>query len=216
MSMNDLVDPALEAYLNTLCPNPLAGLDGEKLDFSHPVANMSCGPLVGNLLQTLVRIHQPKRILELGTMLGYSALCMAQAMPDDAVLVSIEKQADNWQRAVKNCTQAGFIEPQVQLLNMPAMEFLHSLEFTQQNWNLVFLDADKLSYHKYYEILIANLPSTALLIVDNVLFRGELLQETPGKIAQVMAKFNQRISKDPRVDPSLIPMRDGLYLIRKK
>lgn len=89
--MSKLISDSLDSYLTSLCLDPLATLQDKALDFSHPSAAISCGPVVGNFLQMLVSIQRPMHILELGTMLGYSALCMALAMPKGARLVSIEK-----------------------------------------------------------------------------------------------------------------------------
>lgn len=211
-----MLSPELKAYLCALTPDPLAKLQNKNLDFTHLMASMSCGAEVGNFLQLLLKIHQPQRILELGTMLGYSALCMAVAMPATARLLSIEKQKEHWERAVENCQRAGFATEKLRILHSSVADFLQSEAFREEKWDFVFMDADKLPYQKYYALLVENLPAGAVLIVDNVLFRGELWAENSGKIAQAMDKFNRQVFSDSRVEASLVPIRDGLLLIRKK
>lgn len=203
-------------YLDSLTRDPLAKLQACGLDFAHPAAQISCGPVVGNFLQLLTKIQQPRRILELGTMLGYSALCMAVAMPKTARLVSIEKQQEHWARAVANCERAGFSPELLSIKHIQAGDFLQSAEFRRETWDLVFVDADKLGYSQYYAGLLEHLPTGALIIFDNVLFRGEVCATEPGKIARAMQAFNLMVSADSRVQSSLVPIRDGLLLIRKK
>lgn len=214
--MSKLISDSLDSYLTSLCLDPLATLQDKALDFSHPSAAISCGPVVGNFLQMLVSIQRPMHILELGTMLGYSALCMALAMPRGARLVSIEKYTENWERACKNCAKAGFSESELLVLNMSALEFLQTEEFSKESWDLVFLDADKGGYEKYYTILLERMKSGSIIVADNVLFRAQVHANNPGKIAQAMNKFNQRIFNDSRVQFSILPVRDGLQIIRKK
>ncbi len=178
----------------------------------HAKAHMMSSPEQGRLLGTLVGLMQPKYVLEIGTFTGFSALCMAADMPLGSELHTIEMRAEDASTAAehfkKNQTPGKIILHQGNAKNIiPTLNF---------NWDLVFIDADKTGYIDYYELTLPRLNRHGLIIADNVLFHGEVLEEKlTGKNAKAIHAFNEHVAADPRVEQVLLTVRDGLMLIKK-
>lgn len=179
----------------------------------HAHANMLSGPLQGKFLEIISRLMSPKYILEIGTFTGYSALCLAKGLKPDGQLHTIElREADV---ALSRSFFAKSSQAQ-QIISYQgdALEILPKMEI---DWDLIFIDADKVNYINYYELTLPKLKPGGLLIADNVLFHGEVLhEEIKGKNAKAIHEFNKHISADDRVQQVLLTLRDGLMLIRKK
>lgn len=179
----------------------------------HAHANMLSGPLQGKFLEIISRLMSPKYILEIGTFTGYSALCLAKGLKPDGQLHTIElREADV---ALSGSFFAKSSQAQ-QIISYQgdALEILPKMEI---DWDLIFIDADKVNYINYYELTLPKLKPGGLLIADNVLFHGEVLhEEIKGKNAKAIHEFNKHISADDRVQQVLLTLRDGLMLIRKK
>lgn len=179
----------------------------------HPQPHMISGPLQGKFLEIISRLQRPRRILEIGTMVGYSTLCLAKGLSDDGIIHTIELREQDASRARQHFEQAG-ISQQIQLHTGNALDIIPQLN---EEWDLVFIDADKVSYVQYYELVKPRLKKGGLLLADNVLFHGEVLHdEIKGKNAKAIHKFNEHVAADAEVEKVLITMRDGLFLIRKK
>ncbi len=179
----------------------------------HAEPHMISGPLQGNLLSMLSRMIKPKRILEIGSFTGYSAICLAKGLSSDGVLHTIElrKEDANIAQAYFNRSQHAH---QIKLHVGNAKELLPILD---EDWDLVFIDADKTGYLDYYGLLIEKVKPGTFFIIDNVLFHGEVLKEKiSGKSAKAVASFNAFIREDDRVEKVMLTVRDGLSILLKK
>jgi caffeoyl-CoA O-methyltransferase len=180
---------------------------------THPYAHMLSGHVQGKLLELISRLLQPKRILEIGTFLGYSALCLAKGLSMDGRLHTIELREDDARVAKANFNSANAAD-KIILHRGNALDIIPAL---QETWDLVFIDADKSGYADYYNLVMPQVRPGGLVIADNVLFHGEVLSaEIKGKNALAIQSFNEMIRNDESVDKVLLTVRDGLFLIRKK
>ena len=180
---------------------------------NHPHAQMLSGHLQGKLLEMLSCMINPEKILEIGTFTGFSALCLSRGLGENGVLHTIEiRDADaETARQYFNRSKSG---ANIKLHVGNALEIIPELN---ENWDLVFLDADKVSYIEYYELTLPYLNRGGWIIADNVLFHGEVLKdELKGKNAKAIQAFNEHVSADSRVEMVMLTVRDGLMLIRKK
>lgn len=173
--------------------------------------DMLSGNLVGQMLKMLIKLSGAKRVLEIGTFTGYSALMMAEALPSEGQMITIEMNLRYQELAEKHFERFD-VENKIRLLKGNAQELMDELE---GEFDLVFLDADKISYPLYFEKSIAKLKSGGMLIVDNVLWNGTVLHPDDEKAA-ALDQFNKMVADDLRVEQVLLPVRDGLSLIRKK
>jgi predicted O-methyltransferase YrrM len=173
---------------------------------------MLSGHLQGMLLEMLSRMIQPKRILEIGTFTGYSALCLAKGLVNDGRLHTIEIRKENALIAGGYFDRSISAE-KIKLHIGNAMEIIGELDET---WDLVFIDADKTNYIHYFNSVISKVRQNGFILADNVLFHGQVLEaEIKGKNAKAIQAFNDFIQQRNDVERLMLPLRDGLYLIRK-
>lgn len=172
--------------------------------------DMLCGNTVGQILKMLVRISGAKRILEIGTFTGYSAIMMAEALPEDGQIITIEMNI-KYQKLAEWHFRKFDNENKITLMNGNAQEIIEHLK---GHFDLIFLDADKMSYPFYYEQGLKKLRSGGLLVADNVLWDGAVL-DPPDHKAEAMDQFNKMVQEDDTVEQVLLPVRDGLTIIRK-
>jgi caffeoyl-CoA O-methyltransferase len=172
---------------------------------------MLSGHLYGRFLKTLVAISGARSILEIGTFTGYSALAMAEALPADGRIISCEldeRHAAVAREHIAQSPHAGAIEVRVG----PALETIAELEGP---FDLVFIDADKPSYAAYFEAVLPLLSENGFICVDNTLWSGQVLDDAaqdPSTAA--LREFNDRVARDPRVECVIVPIRDGMTIIR--
>ena len=179
----------------------------------HLEPHMLSGQLQGQFLEMISKMVLPRRILEIGTMVGYSTICLAQGLAAGGRIHTIELREADAAIASANFEKAG-ISKLVQLHVGDARLLLPQLE---EAWDLVFIDADKTGYLEYYELVLPRLRPGAILIADNVLFHGAVLEEPlKGKNAKAVHAFSERVKEDTRVEHVLLTIRDGLMIIRKK
>ncbi len=180
---------------------------------NHPHANMLSGPLQGKLLEMISAVIMPENILEIGTFMGYSALCLAKGLSSKGHLHTIELRAEDAAIAESFFAKSSH-HNQIILHEGNALEIIPKLT---QTWDLIFIDADKTNYIKYYELTLPHLRKGGVILADNVLFHGEVLEENiKGKNAKAIHAFNEHIVKDERVQQVILTVRDGLMMIRKK
>ncbi|MDB0055124.1 O-methyltransferase [Bacteroidia bacterium] len=176
---------------------------------------MLSGHIQGRVLSMFSKMIKPKAILEIGTYTGYAALCMAEGLTADSVLHTIDIDEELETRINKFVSQSPFAH-QVKLHIGNALDIIPTLN---ESFDLVFIDADKENYAAYYDLLIDRLPSGAVLIADNVLWSGKVLeadQLPKDNDTKALDSFNKKIQADSRVENVLMPIRDGLMVIRKK
>ena len=173
---------------------------------------MVSGQVQGRFLQFICQMMQPKNVLEIGTFTGYSAICMARGVGDDAKITTIEANEEYEDIIRKYFAKAG-VEDKINLILGDAKSVIPTLSGP---FDLVFIDADKISYPTYYEWVIEKVASGGFILADNVIWEGKVLnQNTKEHDTQAIIRFNQMVTDDPRVENVLLPVRDGLMMIRK-
>ena len=179
----------------------------------HPKNHMQSSWVQGNFLSFISSLMKPKYILEIGTFTGFSALCLAKGLAKDGELYTIELREEDAKKAQENFSISTH-QNQILLQLGNALEIIPKLNKT---WDLVFIDADKTSYIDYYNLVLPKLNSNGLIIADNVLFHGEVLQEKiKGKNAKAIHRFNEYVANDESTEQIILSIRDGLMLIKKK
>lgn len=173
---------------------------------------MLVGPLEATLLRLLVRISGARSVLEIGTFTGYSAITMAEALPDDGRLITCENDPKHVEIASGFFRRSGHGH-KITLHLGEALETLDSL-LPELTLDFVFLDADKENYVSYYEKIVPHLRSGGLIVADNVLWSGRVL-EPREPTDQALVRFNKHVHADPRVECIMLPLRDGVSVIRK-
>ena len=172
---------------------------------------MLSGHLQGRLLAMISKMLMPKRILEIGTYTGYSAICLAEGLQGDGGLFTIDRNEELEEFARAAFTAAG-VSDKITFLLGDAREIVPTLN---ENFDLVFIDADKESYSTYFDLVIDKLSSGGVILADNVLRKGKVLQDKKDKDANAIHSFNEKVSNDARVEQILLPIRDGILMIRK-
>jgi predicted O-methyltransferase YrrM len=210
----DLINPQAEAYAlkYSFQDNELLR-EIEAQAKLHPHSHMLSGGVQGKFLEMISLLINPTYILEIGTFLGYSALCLSRGLKTNGELHTLENDEKSAAIARENFKKSN-TGNKIILHTGNALELLDDIDRT---WDLVFLDADKTAYTAYYEALIPRLRSGGLILADNVLFHGQVLEKNiKGKNALAIQAFNDRVLSDNRVDKMMLTLRDGVYLIRKK
>lgn len=208
----DPISRYAEQYTSPETP-VLAALN-KKTQEEVPGAQMLSGHLQGMVLQLISQMIRPKNILEIGTYTGYSALCLAKGLQDGGILHTLDIDEKLQSIRDESWKAAGMEDKIIQHIGN-ASALIGQLEIV---FELVFIDADKKSYGLYFDLLIDHMPSGAYFLADNVLFHGEVVlpAEQQSPTAKVIHEFNQKIAADERVEQVIMPLRDGLMLIRKK
>ncbi|HEX8459795.1 MAG TPA: O-methyltransferase, partial [Segetibacter sp.] len=189
----------------------LEQINKETVD-THTNAHMLSGHVQGRFLSFLSNITRPRYVLEIGTFTGYSALCLAEGLQEDGKLHTIELREEDAAIALTNFKRAGK-ENEIILHVGDAKEIIPTLPI---EWDLVFIDADKVSYIEYYGLVLSRLSKKGFIIADNVLFHGQVLNEPiKGKNALAIDAFNKHVLNDPDVEQVMLSIRDGLLLIKK-
>ncbi|POF41953.1 SAM-dependent methyltransferase [Pseudomonas laurylsulfativorans] len=183
-----------------------------------PMARWQVAPEQGQFLALLVKLTGARRLLEVGTFTGYSALCMAAALPADGSLVCCDIPGDYNAIALRYWQEAG-LAGRIDLCLAPALETLAELERQGrgEQYDLVFIDADKANYPGYLEHALRLLRVGGLAVFDNTLWSGRVLESSPESAdTQAIQALNRALKDDARVDLSLLPLGDGLTLCRKR
>ncbi|PAU92930.1 hypothetical protein CK503_14690 [Aliifodinibius salipaludis] len=173
--------------------------------------DMLSGRLVGRLLEILIKISGARRVLEVGTFTGFSALTMAEALPEDGELFTCEynERYENIARTFFEKSEAG---SKITLLMGKALETIPTIS---GRFDFVFLDADKINYPNYYEMILPRLEQGGVMVIDNVFWSGEVL-DTESDKAQAIDRLNKMIRDDDSVEQVMLPVRDGVTVLRKK
>lgn len=179
---------------------------------THTNAHMLSGHVQGSFLSLFSALLQPLKILEVGTFTGYSALCLAKGLQPDGVLHTIELREPDATFAQSYFNRSVY-RNNIQLHMGDALEIIPALN---EQWDIVFIDADKTGYIDYYELILPAVKKNGVIIADNTLFHGQVLEQPiAGKNAKAVHAFNEHVKKDTRVQQVLLTVRDGLMLIRK-
>ena len=180
-------------------------------------ARMLCGPVEGKLMEMLSGMIQPKNILEIGAFTGYSAICLARGLKEGGMLDSLELN-DELEDLILQAHEKAGLADKITLHIGDAKQTLKTLKEQGKMYDLVFIDANKREYPAYYELVFDMVRPGGYILADNVLWDGKVYQENVPQDAQTQGifKFNEIVKEDPRVENVIIPLRDGMNLIRKK
>ena len=193
-------------------PENLARLNREThLRMLNP--RMLSGHFQGRVMSFICHMIQPKKVLEIGTFTGYSALCMAEGMPEDGILHTIDCDDELEEFILNNFRNSEYGYK----IKLHIGDALNEIEKLDEVFDLAFIDADKLEYKAYYEAVLPKLRTSGFILVDNTLWAGKVLKPADPKDKETIAiiAFNEFVAADNRVEKVLLPIRDGLTLIRK-
>lgn len=181
-------------------------------------ASMQMSPDTGQFLAFLIKLIGAKRAIEVGVFTGYSSLAIALALPDDGQLIACDV-SDEWTAIGRRYWQEAGVDHKIDLRLAPAVQTLQQLidEGRQNSFDFIFIDADKPNYETYYEQAYRLVRSGGLICVDNVLWHGRILDESrQDEGTQAIRALNKKLYTDERVDLSLVPIGDGVTLLRKR
>ena len=213
------VTPALAEYIHAHSlrePELLARLRAETAKL--PMAGMQISPVQGQLMALLTRLTGARRCLEVGTFTGYSALCVALALPGDGRIVCCDV-SEEWTAMARRYWREAGVDSKIELRIAPALDTLDALRKAggDGSFDLAFIDADKKNYDGYYERVLALLRSNGAMLIDNVLWGGSVADPKKNDAdTAALKKLNAKIHADERVDLSMLPVGDGLTLVRKR
>ena len=211
----ELINPLVQEYAERFS-SPEDALLKEINDFTatnHPEYHMLSGHLQGKFLEMASMMIRPRRILEIGTFTGYSALCLAKGLTEDGLLYTIELREKDAITAKGFFDRSAYKE-KIILHTGDAKKIVSTLEET---FDLVFIDADKPGYIEYFNLVFPKLKKNGFIFADNVFFHGQAIEsESTGKNAKAIKEFNQFINERIDIEKMILTLRDGLYLIRKK
>ena len=173
---------------------------------------MLSGSFLGRLLSMVSKMVSPKTILEIGTFTGYGTLCLAEGLQPGGTLITLEKNENLKEFYNEQLSSIGSDKTIIQKLG-DAAEIIPTLNYT---FDLVFMDAAKRQYRNYYDLLFDKLRPGGIIMADNVLWKGKVVTDDVDKLGKGLMLFNEYIVNDDRVDNILLPIDDGVNLIRKK
>ena len=207
-------DEAIYQYCEaqSTAPSPLCEelADFTRAKVEHPI--MLSGPIVASFLGFLIRNLRAKRILEFGTFTGYSALAMAENLPLDGELITLDINPES-QRIAKSYWEKSPHGHKIRPICAPAVEALKTIKGP---FDFIFIDADKPGYVEYLKSALEMLSPYGIIVADNCLYGGMVTQKNPAEAnAQAIQRFNQTVKANPNLKICLLPVRDGLYLIQK-
>lgn len=212
----DFIDPALDAYCEAHSgaePPHLRALR-EETHASVYMPQMCSGHLQGRFLAMLSHLVRPKVIVEIGTYTGYSALCLAEGLAPGGMLHTIDIDPHLPPFVARHIAAAGFQE-RITTHHRPALEVIPTLPTP---FDLVFIDADKPNYPNYFDAVVDRVRAGGLIIADNVLWSGKVVEPAEQHDHQTAAlvAYAHRVHNDPRVEPVIVPLRDGLMIARRR
>jgi caffeoyl-CoA O-methyltransferase len=210
----ELIHPAAESYAEqySTAEDPLLKKISDFTRQHHPQSHMLSGHLQGKFLEMVSWMIRPRRILEIGTFTGYSALCLAKGLVRDGELHTIELRESDSARA-KEFFNGSLAGPRIISHTGNALELIPTLNET---WDLVFIDADKVSYREYFNLIMPKVRQNGFILADNIFFHGQVLEkDAKNKSAKAIQSFNDFIREREDIDKMVLTLRDGLYLIRK-
>ncbi len=212
----EFIDPALLTYCedHSTEEDTLLKKITRETQAKVMMPRMISGHLQGKMLELFTKMQNPKTILEIGTYTGYSGICMARGLDKGGKLITLDIN-DELETMVRGFFEESGLADQIDYRLGNALEIIPTLSGP---FDMVFIDADKSNYAKYYELVIDKMNPGGIILADNVLWSGKILVEEGKKIdkdTQAILDFNSMIQNDPRVENALLPIRDGVMMARK-
>ncbi len=209
-----IVDEQVEGYAeeHTTPVGELFERLAEETRAKTSAPQMMVGRIEGQFLATLVRLSGARRILEFGTFTGYSSISMASALPPDGRIITCDVDPEATAIARRYMDESGYGE-KIEIRLGPALETIETLEAP---FDLVFIDADKPNYRAYYEAALPLLADDGLIIADNVLWSGRVVEEDGDESTRAIKEFNEHVRADSRVVSVMLTVRDGMTLVQKR
>lgn len=215
MSTFELISPEIEAYCeaHTTEETDLLYRLNRQTHLQTINPRMASGQLQGQFLSLISNMIRPKRILEIGTFTGYSALCLSTGLTPDGILHTIEIN-EEYEDRIRTFFAKSPYNQQIILHIGDAKNIVPSLN---EQWDLVFIDAEKTDYQEYYEMVFPHVRKNGFLLIDNTLWNSKVIHEIQhnDKDTQAILAFNDRVQEDERVRNLLLPFRDGIMMIEK-
>ena len=211
----EILDSNLQAYLDKHCDPEPPHLQKINRDTYLKVLkpHMLSGHYQGRVLSMLSKMMQPKRILEIGAFTGYATICLAEGLTEDGIIHTIEVNRE-MEEMLNSHFKLTSVEKKIRLHFGEAVAVIATLK--QEIFDIVFIDADKKNNFTYFELVFDKVRSGGLIIIDNVLWKGKVYGPENDADTQNIRKLNEQIAADTRVEKLILPVRDGLLIIRKK
>ena len=214
MGANLDINEKLQNYINDFGLN-LHPVQQEIIDYNKnlgEIKRMQIDPTQCHFLRLIIKISNIKNVLEIGTFTGLSALSISLALPDDGKLIALDKNEET-NKIASSYFKKAKQDHKIQTIIKPALETLKKLE--NKKFDMVFIDADKMNYKEYYEKSLGLINQGGLIIIDNVLWHGEVVDEKNNdKFTVNIREFNRFVSEDKRVEQIIIPLGDGMTICR--
>lgn len=209
----DIVNPEIQHYSErfTSPESDLLKIVNRETHAKVLRPRMLSGQVQGRLLSFISRMVQPMRILEIGTYTGYSAICLAEGLQPNGKLITIDIN-EELEQHVRGYFKTAGLENKIDYRIGDALEIIPTLE---EKFDLVFIDADKENYARYFDLVIDNVNLDGIILADNVLWSGKVLNEKPDKDTKAITDFNAKVHNDWRVENVLLTIRDGIMMMRK-
>ena len=205
------------SYIQNLS-KPLHPIQSEIISYNETLGDikrMQIAVSQCHFLEFIVKISKAKKILEIGTFTGLSTLSMALGLPNDGALIALDKDADTNLKA-KNFFKKANQDKKIKTIVKPALDTLEELKKKNSIFDIIFIDADKNNYKNYYDLVINMTKTGSLIIIDNVLWHGEVADENNNeKYTKIIRDFNTYIKKDERIEQIILPIGDGLTICTK-
>ncbi|WP_149913656.1 O-methyltransferase [Sphingobacterium cavernae] len=204
----------VNSYLESICDeeNSLLKTINRETYLRETMPHMMSGHYQGRVLSMISKMVSPKRILEIGTFTGYATLCLAEGLAPEGFLHTIDINEEQEEHVQSYFDHSPFAT-QIRYHIGDAFEIIPTLE---GDFDLVFIDADKKRNLIYYDMLVDRVPSGGILMIDNVLWKGKVFDENPDNQTKQVLELNKTLARDSRVEKLILPVRDGLFVLRKK
>ena len=210
----NLVSPEIEKYIeaHTTGESDVLQQLNRKTQTDVLMPQMLSGKVQGQFLKFISQMVQPERVLEIGTFTGYAAICLAEGLTENGKLFTIDINEELEAIVKTHVEKAGLQNKIVQIIGNAAQE----IQQLDETFDLVFIDADKQNYGLYFDLVIDKVRTGGIILADNVLWSGKIIQEQKDKDTQKLAEFNDKVQQDNRVENVIVSIRDGIMMIRKK
>jgi predicted O-methyltransferase YrrM len=210
----NLVSPEIEKYIEAHTTDESEVLQqlNRKTQTDVLMPQMLSGKVQGQFLKFISQMVRPERVLEIGTFTGYAAICLAEGLTENGKLFTIDINEELEAIVKTHVEKAGLQNKIIQIIGNAAQE----IQQLDETFDLVFIDADKQNYGLYFDLVIDKVRTGGIILADNVLWSGKIIQEQKDKDTQKLAEFNDKVQQDNRVENVIVSIRDGIMMIRKK